>query len=792
MYDFEQAAHKSLRNIVAERTNRIVVWVGSGLSREGGLPTWCELRQRLCSVAKKDAQELANEQDKRSLLSQLKHAEQMQDYWVSFEMLKELMGRTSYCAAIREAFIAADRCSIPETYELLWHLPLDGVLNLNLDRLATRAHSEKFGGRLVTEFTGRQAGEHMHVLKGSTPFIVNLHGIVADESSWVLTQSELTALFKNMGYLEFIRSCINVKTLLFIGISPDDKAVGEHLDILKREGVDFGAHYWITDRRDRPTRQWAERAGLRTIYYSAEDGSHNELKAFCADLRRFVPQEMFAPPVQMEHLMGEASVIPSPDELKDEASEERVRTLLNAHAKALLQGGDQTAYDQYAEFCKRYDQAVYRAWYVTTDPPNNKLFGYSLVEEIAEGAFGRVFRAEATDGTEVALKLLKAEVRRKPEMLQSFRRGVRSMRILSSHDVQGMVAYREASEIPACAVMDFIDGPDLRQAVESRYCDDWAVVLRIAVDLANIIRRAHLLPERVLHRDIRPANIMLAGYFVDPVGWQVLVLDFDLSWHMGAMEVSVLDRSTLSGFLAPEQVDRRPNASTRNAAVDSFGLGMTLYYVRTGKEPQYLQHLHRNWHETIFQAVNTHSCANWHSLPNRYARLIENATRDVQAERWDMSQIEGELELLKEAYSYPQSVQSTELLAEEIAARTSRLVSSGTLYEWNPDTTQACISLPSGVQVQFIPHEARRVVEIAFSWMNPGTVIHKNIRKYLPKACERAISELHRTGWESKGGTARRRGNVDFGLEIPVNRIQKDLGLIAQALSRATSEFTFK
>ena len=59
--------------------------------------------------------------------------------------------------------------------------------------------------------------------------------------------------------------------------------------------------------------------------------------------------------------------------------------------------------------------------------------------------------------------------------------------------------------LPFC-VMNFVEGPNLKQAVDGRFVTEWTTVLEIAVQLTRIIRRAHLLPERVLHRDIRPTQ----------------------------------------------------------------------------------------------------------------------------------------------------------------------------------------------------------------------------------------------------------------------------------------------
>jgi len=83
-------------------------------------------------------------------------------------------------------------------------------------------------------------------------------------------------------------------------------------------------------------------------------------------------------------------------------------------------------------------------------------------------------------------------------------------------------------------VMDWIDGPNLDKAVKSKAIDSWEMILKVSYQLTKVIEGAHKVPERVLHRDLRPPNIMLKDYYTEPEGWKVVVLDFDLSWHLGA------------------------------------------------------------------------------------------------------------------------------------------------------------------------------------------------------------------------------------------------------------------
>jgi serine/threonine protein kinase len=785
MFNPNQPSYQNLRSIVRERTNRVIAWIGSGLSTPAGLPTWSQLRARLCTAL--DEKSEGFEQIQKALMKgHLKLILDTGDYWLAFQLLRDALGPTSYRAEVRKNLEPKPNIQIPTAYHRILDIPVTGIFNLNLDRLATRAFSEKSPGKPLIEFNGNEVGNYFHILKAPTSFIFNLHGVSADESSWVFTRSELNALLGKEEYRLFITSCLVHMTMLFIGISADDAAIGGHLRYLSSLGIDFGQHFWLTNRSDAATDAWAEDMGIQVIRYSAVTREHTELSEILADVSSFQPSDSNPPPVTML-CQSPALTIRSPEQLHEEVATEKLRDELNSYASSILSAPSQESYDRYEQFCKDYDEAIYRAWYLSTKPPDNRLFGYELEEEIAEGAFGRVFRAKKPNGKYAAIKILKEDLRRKKDMLQSFRRGVRSMRILADRKVDGMVPYEEASEIPAFCVMDFIDGPNLAEAVQSRSLVEWDTILEVAVQLAKIIRTAHRLPERVLHRDLRPPNIMLKGYYSDPDVLNVVVLDFDLSWHMGAYELSLIQKS-ISGYLAPEQVYPTPGISTRNAAVDSFGLGMTLYFIRTGKEPQYLQHKHETWNDDLLRSVIRHNCPTWTSLPRRYARLIRNATKDIQSERWDMSQIEGELQSLREALIYTNNIQSSELLAEELAHRV--LNQSGySSYEWDADKLTATVVMPSGVLMQFVADERLRMIKLRVEWSNKDDRVYRNIRKYLKPAMDGMISSLKSEGWRLLPETTMTTDLARFGLEAVSTQVRDGMDHCVAAITKGLGLF---
>jgi hypothetical protein len=277
MFNDKQPGYKRLRSIVAERTNRIVIWVGSGLSIPADLPSWPKLQETLCqTLVDKDSSIGKEESDiAEKLVTQIR---KKNDYWLTFQILREKLGAATYRSIIRESFKNAQNCQIPDNYLSILDLPMTGILSLNLDRLATRAYTGKNPGRPLIEFGGFQAAEYLHVLKGATPFIVNLHGTIEDESSWIFTRDDLRSLLSQEGYITFIRSCLCTRTIIFVGISADDVAVGGHLDALSDARIDLGDHFWITDRTDAITEHWAERTQLQLIRYQSEGGDHSALR----------------------------------------------------------------------------------------------------------------------------------------------------------------------------------------------------------------------------------------------------------------------------------------------------------------------------------------------------------------------------------------------------------------------------------------------------------------------------------------------------------------------------------
>ena len=166
----KQTSTSSFRTLVAERTRRILPWVGAGLSMPAGLPTWNDLRRLLCDELVERARQ-QNEVDAKKCLSEANLAQKHQDAWVAFEILKHGLGETTYRDTIRTALGKADGLEPPPAYASLWKLRPAGILSMNLDLFVDRAVRDRNAVEVPRrrEQTGRfahdqsrRSGAHSH------------------------------------------------------------------------------------------------------------------------------------------------------------------------------------------------------------------------------------------------------------------------------------------------------------------------------------------------------------------------------------------------------------------------------------------------------------------------------------------------------------------------------------------------------------------------------------------------------------------------------------------------------
>ena len=82
-FNAQQNSHQVLRSIIAEKTSKLVFWVGSGLSAGAKLPTWPQLKNNLVSQLREKAYNILDA-DSQSLKLAADRAEKEENCWVAF------------------------------------------------------------------------------------------------------------------------------------------------------------------------------------------------------------------------------------------------------------------------------------------------------------------------------------------------------------------------------------------------------------------------------------------------------------------------------------------------------------------------------------------------------------------------------------------------------------------------------------------------------------------------------------------------------------------------------------
>lgn len=205
-----------------------------------------------------------------------------------------------------------------------------------------------------------------------------------------------------------------------------------------------------------------------------------------------------------------------------------------------------------------------------------KLGRYRIEARIGEGAMADVFRAHDPDiGRVVAIKALKPDYRRDPELGARFLREARAAGALNHPNIATIYDVGEADGVPYIA-MELIDGRPLDMVLQAQGRMPFERVLTLGAQLADALAWAHA--QGVVHRDVKPSNILLSSD-----GKTAKLLDF------GVARIAESDGQlarTQAGqmigtprYMSPEQALGLPV----DARSDLFSLGAVLYEMVTGK-----------------------------------------------------------------------------------------------------------------------------------------------------------------------------------------------------------------
>ena len=206
--------------------------------------------------------------------------------------------------------------------------------------------------------------------------------------------------------------------------------------------------------------------------------------------------------------------------------------------------------------------------------------------ELGSGAMGVTYRAvDKVLHRNVALKVVEIPTvaGKSKAVRERFLREARAAAALKHPNVAGIFQFGASLENDRCYyAMELVEGETLEQLVRR----EGPLPLELALEIGMQVTRALIgaAGQGLIHRDLKPGNIMLAHSDSAAAEMEVKVIDFGLAKIANALGETELTHGGFVGtpsFASPEQFSSRP-ADSRS---DIYSLGVTLWYALTGEVP---------------------------------------------------------------------------------------------------------------------------------------------------------------------------------------------------------------
>src|SRR3954447_22700542 len=211
---------------------------------------------------------------------------------------------------------------------------------------------------------------------------------------------------------------------------------------------------------------------------------------------------------------------------------------------------------------------------VTAEPQLGDTVGrWRLEEMLGEGGMGRVYRAVDAAGNESAVKIVKAELARDDTFRRRFDREAKVAQRVEHPHVVPVIETGEQDGIPYLT-QQFISGGSLEDRIKRDGRMPLDETVRICTAVASGLDALH--NEGLIHRDVKPANILLAE---DGTPY---IADFGLAKDRDASVLTQAGQALGSmDYMAPEQI-RGEDVSAQS---DVYALGCVMFECLSGKPP---------------------------------------------------------------------------------------------------------------------------------------------------------------------------------------------------------------
>ncbi len=198
---------------------------------------------------------------------------------------------------------------------------------------------------------------------------------------------------------------------------------------------------------------------------------------------------------------------------------------------------------------------------------------YAIDGVLGEGGMGKVYRATGADGTPIALKLVKEDYARDETFRRRFYREARIAQTVKHPHVVPVLDTGEHEGLPYMA-QRFVDGEALDRKLKREGPLPVATAVAVCDDVAAGLEA--LWAAGMVHRDVKPANILLDG------AGRAYITDFGLAKDTQGSLLTLPGQALGSmDYMAPEQI----RGETVNAASDIYALGCVMFECICGRPP---------------------------------------------------------------------------------------------------------------------------------------------------------------------------------------------------------------
>ena len=199
---------------------------------------------------------------------------------------------------------------------------------------------------------------------------------------------------------------------------------------------------------------------------------------------------------------------------------------------------------------------------------------YEILQLIGVGGMANVYKArDVIDERLVAVKILREEYASNEEFVRRFKNESKAIAALNHPNIVKVYDVSFSDKMQSI-VMEYIDGVTLKDYIDQQKIIRWKEAVHFTVQILRALQHAH--DKGIVHRDIKPQNIMLLQ------DGTIKVMDFGIARFARSQMATITDKAIGSvHYISPEQA----RGEKTDEKTDLYSVGVMLFEMLTGKLP---------------------------------------------------------------------------------------------------------------------------------------------------------------------------------------------------------------